>query len=408
MKKSIKKAIAEIEKRIEALRLAKNAVSDEARAEAAATIAKFENIVKEMKDALAAAEEGDDDKSDAMNAQFAELKKAVSEIQNSIKKTETLKNDIKSKLDDKNYVKKFYNAIKRSSNAREFRDNIREEMKEITNGVAAADAGEFLPGFIVNEINDAFTGKRHRLLELVDWTGLPMFKALWETRNDMAHAHTPGTEKTEQTLEFDPIEIRPQYIYKYIQVDQVLLRETRDFEDVLLRYVTRELLDRLLTTIEWYILTGQGPFVAPLVAASGGQNDLYDYREYMNTTIGVVMVITKSEYFYIRNTITQAAAIYGGGTVNVDEGIKTIFGVEEIIITEIPDAMLTQGNTTYGGQWFIVPRDYKIVGDSRPDEYRDFNLATNKHGFLTEMYIGGGCTVPNNFIAVGTITEGDQ
>lgn len=400
MKKSVKKAIAEIENRIEALRLAKNAVSDEARAEAEATIAKFENIVKEMKDALAAAEEGEDDKSDAMKAQLAELAKAVGEIQNSVKKTEVLKNDIKSKLNDKNYVKKFYNAIKRSSNAREFRDNIREEMSEITNGIAAADAGEFLPGFIVNEINDAFTGKRHRLLELVDWTGLPMFKALWETGNQVGHAHTAGTNKTEQELAFEPIEIRPQYIYKYIQVDQVLLRETRDFEDVLLRYVTRELLDRLLTTIEWYILTGQGPFVAPLVVAQG-QN--LDYRANMNAMSGVVAVLTKSEYFSKRNAITIQAIPYG---TDVDAAMKTLMGVDEIIITEIPAAMLAQsanGNATYTGMWFIVPRDYKMVGDSRPDEYRDFNLATNKHGFLTEMYIGGGCTVPNNFIAVGSV-----
>lgn len=395
MKKSVKNAIAEIENRIEALRLAKNAVSDEARAEAEATIAKFENIVKEMKDALAAAEEGEDDKSDAMKAQLAELAKAVGEIQNSVKKTEVLKNDIKSKLNDKNYVKKFYNAIKRSSNAREFRDNIREEMSEITNGIAAADAGEFLPGFIVNEINDAFTGKRHRLLELVDWTGLPMFKALWETGNQVGHAHTAGSNKTEQELAFEPIEIRPQYIYKYIQVDQVLLRETRDFEDVLLRYVTRELLDRLLTTIEWYILTGQGPFVAPLEVNADSAN--FDYRANMNATSGVVAVLTKSMYFSMHNGLIAQTIPYG---TDVDAALKAAMGVDEIIITDIPATMLTQGNKTYDGRWFIVPRDYKIVGDSRPDEYRDFNLATNKHGFLTEMYIGGGCTVPNNFIAV--------
>ena len=42
-------------------------------------------------------------------------------------------------------------------------------------------AGDFLPGFILNEINDRFVGKRHRLLELVDWTGLPMWKNLFET-----------------------------------------------------------------------------------------------------------------------------------------------------------------------------------------------------------------------------------
>lgn len=404
MKKSIKKAITEIENRIEALKLAKNAVSDEARAEAESTIAKFENIVKEMKDALAAAEEGDDDKSEAMKAQLAELTKAVGEIQNSLKKTEIIKNDIKSKLNDKKYVERFFNAVKRSENAREFRDNIREEMKEITNGIATANISDFLPGFIVDEINDAFTGKRHRLLELVDWTGLPMFKALWETKNDMAHMHTAGQTKTEQTLEFEPIEIRPQYVYKYVQVDQVLLRETRDMEDVLLRYVTRELLDRLLTTIEWYILTGQGPFVAPLVVPNSSNNQI-DYRVYMNATSGIVAVVTKNIYFEMRQSCAGQAAFFG---TDIDAALKAEMGVDEIIITDIPAAQLAQsanGNATYDGRWYIVPRDYKMVGDVRPDEYRDFNLATNKHGFLTEMYIGGGCTVPNNFIAVGSVAN---
>lgn len=405
MKKSIKKAIAEIENRIEALRLAKNAVSDEARAEAEATIAKFENIVKEMKDALAAAEDGDDDKSEAMKAQLAELTKAVDGIQNSLKKTEIIKNDIKSKLNDKKYVERFFNAVKRSENAREFRDNIREEMKEITNGIATANVSDFLPGFIVDEINDAFTGKRHRLLELVDWTGLPMFKALWETGNQVGAVHTAGQTKTEQTLTFEPIEIRPQYVYKYVQVDQVLLRETRDMEDVLLRYVTRELLDRLLTTIEWYILTGQGPFVAPLVVANFDGGQMPDYRVNMNATSGVVAVMIKNAYFNMRANIVSQAAIYG---TDIDAALKATLGVEEIIITDIPEAQLAQsanGNANYDGVWFIVPRDYKMVGDVRPDEYRDFNLATNKHGFLTEMFIGGGCTVPNNFIAVGSVAN---
>lgn len=403
MRKSIKKVIAEIENRIEALKLAKNAVSNEARAEAEATIAKFENIVKEMKDALAAAEEGDDDKSEAMKAQLAELKKAVGEIQNSIKETVIIKNDIKSKLNDKEYVKRFFNAVKRSENAREFRDNIREEMKEITNGIASSNVRDFLPGFIIDEINDAFSGKRHRLLELVDWTGLPMFKALWETGNQVGAVHTAGQTKTEQTLTFEPIEIRPQYVYKYVQFDQVLLRETRDMEDVLLRYATRELLDRLLTTIEWYILTGQGPFVAPLVVQASGSQ--MDYRANMNATSGVVAVMTKSLYFDMRTSGCSQAVLYG---TDIDAALKAIMGVEEIIITDIPAAMLAQsanGNATYEGRWFIVPRDYKMVGDVRPDEYRDFNLATNKHGFLTEMFIGGGCDVPNNFIAVGNISQ---
>jgi hypothetical protein len=46
-------------------------------------------------------------------------------------------------------------------------------------------------------------------------------------------------------------------------------------------------------------------------------------------------------------------------------------------------------------------RAYKMVGDRRPDEYEDFNLAYNKKEYLTEMWIGGGSVTPE-FIVIGT------
>ena len=46
------------------------------------------------------------------------------------------------------------------------------------------------------------------------------------------------------------------------------------------------------------------------------------------------------------------------------------------------------------------PSDYKLVGQRRPDQFTDFNLAYNQNEYLMEILIGGGCIVPNNFVAL--------
>lgn len=90
-----------------------------------------------------------------------------------------------------------------------------------------------------------------------------------------------------------------------------------------------------------------------------------------------------------------------GGRIVTHDDVLAYLGVEEIVFNNSTFVPTTEGYT-WGGILFMSPRDYKLVGDRRPDQYEDFNLAYNKREYLMEIYIGGGCTKPNQFVALCT------
>lgn len=399
MKKKLQNSLEFIQNRIAALTATRNEVSDDARAEVERTIARLQEVEAALRDALTAAEEGDGDNSEELRAQLAELKRTVADVENAVKTAKTVKKSVKDVANSAAFAAAFMETVKNTSDPREFKSAWREKATAmVKNNIADAniEAGDFLPAFVINEINDQFVGRRHRLLELVDWTGLPVFKALWETGNELGHVHVRGEAKTEQTLTFEPIEIRPDYIYKYFTVDQVVLRESRDMNDVLLRYITAELLDRLLVTVENAIVLGTGPFIAPAEVAA---TNIPEAGAYMQDSDGVVAIMTKQTYYVMKAEIAVAA----GGRLATHDDVLACFGVDEIIFNEaVGDYEPTTEGATFTGVMFLRPQSYKLVGDRRPDQYEDFNLAYNKREFLTEIFIGGGCVVPDNFIALVT------
>ena len=288
--------------------------------------------------------------------------------------------------------------MQNSRNGKEFKQNFRELLKKhVKNNIDDDNIADFMPAFIVNEINDQFVGKRHRLLELVDWTGLPCFKALWETGNDMANVHERGTQKTEQELEFEKIEIRPDLVYKYLKLDRIVEMESRDAGDVLMRYVTRELLDRLLTTIENYIVTGTVPFNAPkevVLQADAGNNSIYEALAYMEDVDGAIAIMSPSTYLQVKNGLRSEY-----NPTPTHDQVLAFLGVEEIVFNKSTYVPTTQ-SATWTGIHFMRPSDYKLVGQRRPDQFTDFNLAYNQNEYLMEILIGGGCIVPNNYVAL--------
>lgn len=401
MKKKLQNSLEFIQNRIAALTATRNEVSDDARAEVERTIARLQEVEAALRDALTAAEEGEGDNSEELRAQLAELKRTVADVENAVKTAKTVKKSVKDVANSAAFAAAFMETVKNTSDPREFKSAWREKATAmVKNNIADAniEAGDFLPAFVINEINDQFVGRRHRLLELVDWTGLPVFKALWETGNELGHVHVRGEAKTEQTLTFEPIEIRPDYIYKYITVDQVVLRESRDMNDVLLRYITAELLDRLLVTVENAIVLGTGPFIAPAEVAA---TNIPEAGAYMQDSDGVVAIMTKQTYYATKATI--GSLVSAGGRLATHDDVLAYFGVDEIIFNEaVADYEPTTEGATFTGVMFLRPQSYKLVGDRRPDQYEDFNLAYNKREFLTEIYIGGGCVIPDNFIALIT------
>ena len=391
-------------------RKARNAISEEARAEIDATIAGLRDTAAELETARDTAEEGEDDNSEALLSQMREALAAIrAEREAASDQVENQKTEKMKVQNKKSYMDNFKNFVMTVADGKEFKSGLKDFA--VQNGVTVTGGegiAELLPAAILKEINDIFVGHRHRLLEVVDWTGLPVFKAFWEGRNDMANTwpspmlgqSASKSPKTEQELEFVPIVIRPQYVYKYIALDKEMVRASEDEGSVLIRYIVRELLDRLLCTIEGYILNGNtGNFFAPtatVISVDANSNPLYHALNYLPNNEGLVAVVTRAFYAGLLQQV-QVGSNYIMAA-DADTVIRNILGVDEVILT--PPGF-TASTAHAAGLWFLNPRAYKLVGDRRPDEYEDFNLAWNKKEYLTEMWIGGGCVTPE-FICMTT------
>lgn len=394
MKKNYQKHIDNLTKVVNGMKKklnAENQITDDARAEVEGRIAELQAAIDELKSLQAAAEEGDEDRSAELSSQVKEVLARVTALENKIKTTNAIAEKVNKLANSKQYAAEFLEVVKNSADGKDFKEKFSELTKKyVSNGISEDNIEDFVPAFVVNEIKDQFVGKRHRLLELVDWTGLPCFKALYETKNDMAHTHTRGTKKTEQELKFDKIEIRPAYVYKYITIDKEVERESRDAGDVLLRYIARELTDRLLATIENYILLGSESFNKPKEVAFA--DGIMDAMGYMEDSSDAIAVMSPRKYLTIKKELAQT---YNRRVTHDD--ILDELGVVEIVFNK---SVYTPASGTFSGIWFLRPDDYKIVGDRRPDQFEDFNLAYNKKEYLTEIWIGGGISVADNFLAM--------
>lgn len=395
MKKKLENSLAWVRERIKTLTETANSLSGDDRSTVENTISKL----KEQKEVLTNAIAMCDSAADlaAMRTQVDEVQNAVKAIRETMKGAKKTANTLAELSKTKSFRTAFVETIRNTVNPREFKEAWRAKANAlmVENGIDADNitAGDFLPGFIINEINDRFVGKRHRILELVDWTGLPMWKSLFEIREAMGNVHERGTEKIDQELEFDPITIRPDFVYKYIKVDQIVLREARDMDDVLYRYIIAELLDRLLQTVENLIVTGTAPFLKATEKTK--VTGMMEAGYYMDDSEGAIAIMSKQKYYMLKNTLKATTA--NGGRLATHDDVLAYLGVEEIVFNS---STFNPDSGTWSGILFMNPRDYKMVGDRRPDQYEDFNLAYNQREFLMEMYVGGGSSKPDQFVAL--------
>lgn len=375
-KEKINKQIAFLRNRIEALKgKVTNAVSDEARAEIEARINQLREIAEDLEAIRDEAEQGNNDNSEEMLTRMRELLSRVETLENELNKP-----DVK-KAENRMTGSKFMEVVRNSVNRAQFRENIKNAIGD--NGIQ--NVQEFLPAAVLQEVSDCLSN-RHRLLELVDWTGLPCFLAKINTSDDGANVYNGGA-KTEQNPEFTDIELRPKYIYKFLRVAKEIERETRDNGNKLLQYVTRELLDNVLLKTEQLILHGQTTqFIAPAAVpyrTDANGNPRYhamNYLPYIDRN-RLIAIVSPSLYIRVKEDVQSSY-----GYMVSDEFIaNSVFGVREVVI-------MPEGTTPNGiGLWFMDYGAYKLVGDRRPDEYEDFNLEYNQKEYLTEMWIGGGC-----------------
>lgn len=391
--------------RIEALRgKITNEITEDARAEIEGRIIQLQEIVDDLKAIRDEAADGGEDKSEAMLAQMREVLARLDAIENSNKNEEKMENSVKRMTE-----KEFANIVMNSFDRKEFKDHIKDLAVKNSITITGGSIEELMPAAILNEVNDIFVGHRHRLLELVDWTGLPAFKAFFETANVMAlpWPHPQDLEenesKIEQNVVFSEYVIRPQFIYKTISIDKEVLKWSENDGSVFIRYIVRELLDRLLFTIENCILTGPSgtSFHAPVVTApilDANSNMVYNAMQYLpySPSDELIAIITPQKYATLKQSMQATYGYY----INDEFMAHDFFGVSEVVLT--PPGFSVDSNWQDGGDYFIMNRRmYKMVGDRRPDQYEDFNLSFNKVQYLMEMWVGGGC-ITNEFIVVGT------
>lgn len=406
MKKNYAKQREGVENTIATLRTKlTNAISDDARAEIEGHIAELQQAADALREIEAAAEEGEQDNSDNMRALMNETLDRIGRVEDALKKQPAANS--KKINNGRAWEKKFHDMVLNSLNRDEFKANMKKLAVENSITITDGDISALLPAAVLNEVNDVFVNHRHRLLEVVDWTGLPVFKAFYETGEELGH-HWPSamlgetaseTAKTQQNLTFTELVIRPAFEYKTLALDKEIIKASEGDGSVFIRYIVRELLDRLLTHIEVMILTGNGKnFIAPVaetLQVDANSNPKYHAINYLPYNEGLVAVVTRSFYADLLQKV-QTDSNYLV-VADADNVIRNILGVDEVIMT--PPTFTTTGDQI--GLFFLNPRAYKMVGDRRPDQYEDFNLEWNRVEYLMEMWVGGGCVTPE-FIAMET------
>ena len=399
MREGVENSIAALRKKIT------NAITDDARAEIEGHISELQQAADALRELESAAEAGEDDNSETMRAQMREVLDRLSRVEDGLKKQPSANS--KKINNGRAWEKKFHDMVMNSLNRDEFKTNIKKLAVENSITITDGDISALLPAAVLNDVNDIFVNHRHRLLEVVDWTGLPVFKAFYETGNDLGH-HWPSAmlgetassdQKTQQNLTFTELVIRPAFEYKTLALDKEIIKASEGDGSVFIRYIVRELLDRLLTHIEVLILTGNGKnFLAPAaetLQVDANSNPKYHAINYLPYNEGLVAVVTRSFYADLLQKVqTQSKYLV---VADADNVIRNILGVDEVIMT--PPTFTTTGDQI--GLFFLNPRAYKVVGDRRPDQYEDFNLSWNRVEYLMEMWVGGGCVTPE-FIAMET------
>ena len=384
-----KKQIEFFKNSVEGLKAKAEKAEGATRTEIENRIAETEAVIAEL-EKLQNAKTADAEAYKAIEAKVLALENAMLKAKISEPKT-----DIQKVVNSASFANDFLSVVKNSETASDFRANLLE-MAETKHGIKndVASLKNLLPGYIVNEINDAFVGRRHRLLELVRWTNLPCYKALFETGNELGQvwpleSAAENDEKQAQERSYQTITIRPKLFYKLAYIDRELEKAGSYNGDVLVKFIVAELLDRLLYTIEFAILTGmtidnETVFAQPKRIQFDYNANIPDARAFLQDTDSAIAVMSSGMFVHLKQL-----AMSNYHTIITDDMLAGLMGVQEIVFCDSGNRQVI---------WFLNVKDYVMVGDARPDQYENFNLSYNKKEYLMEMFVGGGCIKPNNFV----------
>ena len=418
-----KKSVAQMARELRNA-LKRNFLSEDGKALAEAigtVIAEAENSeeevsAEELNDRIKAAfdalkpEEKDPEKTAEEVAETENFKLAVNRILSENATGKSAKGS--SYLSSANAVKDFARTIHTSASGEEFRENWRAVLTK--NGVT----GMAYPEQVEAGINTAWANANGLFMAL-RYVSPREFRIMYsaaDTKDQLAHGHKVGASKKEQVIPAQGKKLSLQMIYKWLPVNRLDM-QAMEQPEVFVQWVTTELTERLLYTIERTIVAGDPNasvtedaitcFESIGTKTAADAFTLY-YSVSTSTTAAKVtdvykMLITaaleirnngRDTWLFINKTDLGAllTADFNVTGVPIGAGLDTLaarLGVAKVVAVDYLAGSLTTIGDAGTAAVFITPDlYYRIGGDLFSDTWTIYEK--NQQGYMAEIATGGG------------------
>lgn len=418
-----KKSVAQMARELRNA-LKRNFLSEDGKALAEAigtVIAEAENSeeevsAEELNDRIKAAfdalkpEEKDPEKTAEEVAETENFKLAVNRILSENATGKGVKGS--SYLASSNAVKDFAKTIHISASGEEFRENWKAVLTK--NGVT----GMAYPEQVEAGINTAWANANGLFMAL-RYVSPREFRIMYsaaDTKDQLAHGHKVGASKKEQVIPAQGKKLSLQMIYKWLPVNRLDM-QAMEQPEVFVQWVTTELTERLLYTIERTIIAGDpnASVAADAITcfeAIGTKTaaDAFTLYYGVNTSTAAAkvtdvykMLITaaleirnngRDTWLFINKTDLGAllTADFNVTGVPIGAGLDTLaarLGVAKVVAVDYLAGSLTTVGDAGTAAVFITPDlYYRIGGDLFGDTWTIFEK--NQQGYMAEVATGGG------------------
>ena len=317
-----------------------------------------------------------------------------------------------SYLSSANAVKDFARTIHISTSGEEFRENWRAVLAK--NGVT----GMAYPEQVEAGINTAWANANGLFMAL-RYVSPREFRIMYsaaDTKDQLAHGHKVGASKKEQVIPAQGKKLSLQMIYKWLPVNRLDM-QAMEQPDVFVQWVTTELTERLLYTIERTIVAGDPNASVTADAITCFESigtktaaDAFTLYYGVNTSATAAnvtdvykMLITaaleirnngRDTWLFINKTDLGAllTADFNVTGVPIGAGLDTLaarLGVAKVVAVDYLAGSLTKVGDAGTAAVFITPDlYYRIGGDLFGDTWTIFEK--NQQGYMAEVATGGG------------------
>ena len=317
-----------------------------------------------------------------------------------------------SYLASANAVKDFARTIHISASGEEFRENWRAVLSK--NGVT----GMAYPEQVEAGINTAWSNANGLFMAL-RYVSPREFRIMYsaaDTKDQLAHGHKVGASKKEQVIPAQGKKLSLQMIYKWLPVNRLDM-QAMEQPEVFVQWVTTELTERLLYTIERTIVAGDPNASVTADAITCFESigtktaaDAFTLYYGVNTSATAAKVtdvykllITaaleirnngRDTWLFINKTdlgalLTADCNVTG---VPIGAGLDTLaarLGVAKVVAVDYLAGSLTKVGDAGTAAVFITPDlYYRIGGDLFGDTWTIFEK--NQQGYMAEVAPGGG------------------